>query len=66
MAETVRVSNMPESGTPARVAYDLWVALNAVLPQERDAKKRIEMNLNLYAECLNAAHGQAHDTSKIY
>lgn len=56
-SETVRVSNMPESGSPARVAYELWCLLRSELPR-LDGEAKIARSLDLYAECLEATSHQ--------
>lgn len=57
MADSVNVANFPDSGSPARVAYDLMVYLQrsgVTTPQGQDKTTFV---LNLYAECLKAANG---------
>ncbi|MFC5371391.1 hypothetical protein ACFPIF_02430 [Brevundimonas faecalis] len=57
MAEDVNVSNFPDSGSPARVAYDFMRYLNrsGVKPEAGgDMRKFL---LDLYAECLDATNG---------
>lgn len=52
--DSVRVSNMPDSGSAERVAFDL---LGKVMYAEnRDDADRAHI-LDLYAECLYAARG---------
>lgn len=49
--QTVRISNLPDSGTPARVAYDLTMRIaTAENPQRPPANPR-EYYLALYQEC---------------
>lgn len=54
MAEDVRVTNMPESGTREYVAYKLWADLSYALPSEGDWKEQVNRSLDLYNTCLNA------------
>lgn len=59
MADDVRVSNMPDSGSREHVAYKLWSDLSYALPSEGDYKERINRSLDLYATCLQAtSHGR--------
>lgn len=53
MADSVSVTNFPDSGSPERVAYDLmkWVGGADPKPQGRAGW------LDLYAECLRATRG---------
>jgi hypothetical protein len=53
MAESVRVTNMPESGSRERVAYELWYLLRSELPRA-EGEGKIKRSLDLYAECLDA------------
>lgn len=65
MADAVKISNMPDGGSPARVAYDLWYMLRANLPSTGDNKAKMQRQLDLYAQCLNAASGSKYDISNI-
>jgi hypothetical protein len=55
--QTVRISNLPDSGSPARVAYDLWYILRGKLEAKASKSEDIAAQLDLYAECLDATHG---------
>lgn len=58
MADSVNVANFPDSGSTARVAYDLMKYLQysgITTPDGQDSRKFI---LDLYAECLDAAKGR--------
>lgn len=57
MAEDVRIQTLPDSGSPARVAYNLT---HEIMNQERDSrqgKPDRKYTLDLYAECLEATQG---------
>lgn len=58
--QTVKISNLPDSGSPERVAYDLWNDLRA-LSNKKTADETFSdyaaRRLALYAQCLNAAKG---------
>lgn len=58
-SETVRISNMPDSGSNVRVAYDManriWGMEAASRPDPTQPRKAF---LDLYVECLNATFGQ--------
>lgn len=54
-----------DSGTPHRVAYDLFYGMQQYLTVEREPAKRIGKALDLYAQCLRAAQGLEHDASKL-
>lgn len=62
--QSVRISNLPDSGSAARVAYDLWYSMRAHVPTGTPAQ-HVKGLLDLYAECLKAANGYNHDTSKL-
>jgi hypothetical protein len=62
--QPVRITNLPDSGSPERVAYDLWVALRGSLPEAKGIP-RITTALALYSQCLNAARNVTVDTTKI-
>ena len=60
MAEDVKVSNFPDSGSPARVAYDLMrivMSAEGQTEHSRTDKPTRKYLLDLYAECLSAAGG---------
>lgn len=52
--QTVRVSNLPDSGSPERVAKDL---LNLIRANQSGKYTTKDSILDLYAECLNATSG---------
>jgi hypothetical protein len=58
MADDVRVTNFPESGSRERVAYDLanrvWGMEHLGKGPSPNARKEF---LDLYAECLEASYG---------
>jgi hypothetical protein len=53
--QTIKVSNMPDSGSPQAVAFQLWDRLNWHLP-EKSGIDAINQSLDLFATCLRAAH----------
>jgi len=58
MADSVNVANFPESGSPARVAFELMTYLQrsgVKTPEGQDKRKFV---LDLYAECIDAAKGR--------
>lgn len=58
MAESVTVTNFPDSGSPSRVAYDMMTYMQrsgVKTPEGQDKRKFI---LDLYAECLDATNGR--------
>ncbi|MEG3084028.1 hypothetical protein U1707_10280 [Sphingomonas sp. PB2P12] len=57
MADTVRVSNMPDSGSPAAVAWEMAKYLRNYLPETTDPEAKIKAYLDLYADCHYAARG---------
>lgn len=59
MADSVRVTNLPESGNPQRVALDLAVKIHATEHPYGGAQPAAPRAywLDLYAECLYAASG---------
>lgn len=55
MADTsTRITNLPDSGSPERVAFDL---LKMVFVHEGRQKQTRDQILDLYAECIYAARG---------
>ncbi len=65
MADNVRISNMPDSGSPERVAYDLWQALNYNFSDLANPRETVRMRLALYSQCLNAVTQAPVDVEKI-
>ena len=60
MADPVRISNLPDSGSPHRVAYDLMVRIaNAETAGGPNLKR--EATLRLYAECLRTVHNAFYE-----
>lgn len=57
MADDVRITNLPDSGSPARVAFDLLLFLNRSGVNAPAGQDRRAFVLDLYAECLNATAG---------
>jgi hypothetical protein len=61
MAEQITLN----SGSPQRVAYDIWLKLFSALPKEKAGLERIEHLLKLYTQCLNATMDQTVDVKKL-
>ena len=62
---TVKIENMPaqaDSGSPARVAWDLFKFMHKLLPAGDDSEVRIRAYLDLYADCHRAARGHRDET----
>lgn len=53
-ADSVKITNMPDGGSPQRVAYDLMSRIIHLEAGQTNTRKAV---LDLYAECLDAAHG---------
>lgn len=62
MADSIRVTNMPDSGTHERVAYDLWQQLRHLLPDNTDRAADRKAQLAFYVQCRNATFGNAPTT----
>lgn len=59
MAEDVRVTSLPDSGSPEAVALALWKHL-------RDSKRTPEDQLVFYSRCLSAVRSYGkYDISKV-
>lgn len=58
MSDAVRVTNLPDSGSPERVAYDLmtYISRNGHKRQNESVSIKDHV-LDLYAECLRATQG---------
>lgn len=56
MADSMSISNWPDSGSNERVAYDIMRWLSATVEVEgKEARK--DAFLDLYVECLKATRG---------
>ena len=55
MAESVSVTNLPDSGSPARVAYDLMTRIAHAEAPEKKSDIRSYL-LALYRECREAVY----------
>lgn len=55
------------SGSPQRVAYDLWNTMRASSPSfnSTDFKKAVKGQLDLYQQCLRATKSGIVDTSDL-
>lgn len=65
MADNVRISNMPDSGSRERVAYDIWQALRYHVDDFTTPRDAIRVHLALYSQCLNAVSNGDVDVSEI-
>lgn len=65
MADNVRITNLPDSGSRERVAYDLWQALNYNFSDLANPHDTVRMRLALYSQCLNAVSNGDVDVSEI-
>jgi hypothetical protein len=66
MSDTVRVTNMPESGSAERVAYDLWYVLRGHVGDAVKGKAKVKVHLDLYAACLSTVRSaQTPDLANI-
>ncbi len=65
--QTVHLTNIPDSGSPQRIAYELYVFLRkASKGQDGEAFAAMaERHLRLYEQCLSATKGERIDTSKL-
>lgn len=61
---STRVTNFPDSGSPARVAFDMTKYMIKLLPEARPSEDRIKDILDLYADCYDAASGYRKTTRK--
>lgn len=62
--QTVRIENLPDGGSPARVAWDMVKHLQKLLPETADREERIKAYLDLYADCYRAAIGNRSATRR--
>ena len=60
MAEDVRITNLPNSGSTQAVALELWKSLRGYLGNS-DAHTELE----LFAECLKATSHNKFDATKF-
>lgn len=61
MADTMHITNMPDSGSAQRVALDLMRTI--IIHEGNKNKSRTEI-LDLYADCLVATSGNRPATNK--
>jgi hypothetical protein len=57
MAESVTVTNMPDSGSPARVAFDMMRYLSNFIEKDGSKAERLQALFNLYEQCHTLARG---------
>jgi hypothetical protein len=63
--QTVRIENLPSSGSAERVAFDLFATLYPYLGKTQTFAERANQALSLYAECRKAVRGSTFDTSQL-
>jgi hypothetical protein len=64
MADGVEIQG---SGSPERVAYDLYRYLIGLVPEKADAKARLEQHLRLFNTCRVVARGRGlPDVSDLF
>lgn len=60
--QTVKITNLPDSGSTTRVAYDLYLQNRVTLPKPAgDGLAQIKQHLALYRACLQATNGARPD-----
>lgn len=57
MAESVNVTNMPDSGSRARVAFDMLKHFSTFVPENLRGEQRLQWYFTLYEDCYNATGG---------
>jgi hypothetical protein len=57
MADSVSVTNWPDSGSAERVAFDMMKFLRNHVEENTGNEARRKAFLNLYVDCLNATKG---------
>jgi hypothetical protein len=65
MTDSVRITNLPDGGSPERVAFDLYMQLRVALPKKEDAFQRIEQHLALFSECRLVVRGEIPNVSRL-
>lgn len=65
MSDQVRVTNMPDSGSPQRVAFELFTYLRSLHPNEGEPAVRAQKLLLFYGECLRTVHGGTPDITNL-
>lgn len=59
MSDKVQVTcDHPDSGSPARVAWEMAKFLRNLLPEAESKEDRVDAYLDLYARCYHAASGR--------
>lgn len=57
VADAVKIANLPDSGSPERVAFDLMKWLQNTVDKSAGKEALKAAYLDLYAECLQATRG---------
>lgn len=63
--QTVQISNLPDSGSPERVAFDLYRYLVGFVPKSGTNDERLAKHMALFRACHSAAHGGKPDLTGI-
>lgn len=63
--QSIRITNLPDGGSPERVAYDLTVLILNSAEAATGAKARAEQVLSVYAACKHTIGYGSVDASKI-
>ena len=63
--QDVRIRNMPDSGSPERVAYDLYVYLRPSHQDGQSHEERKKQVLDLYADCLKVVKAGGYKLSEL-
>jgi hypothetical protein len=53
------------SGTPERIAFELWSDMRNELPHEKKGAELVAQKLAFFAQCLKAAKGELIDAGKL-
>jgi hypothetical protein len=64
MAENVTITNLPDGGSTARVAYDMMKYLHNFIPEKR-GQIGLQAYFDLYEQCFDLARGNTGDASKV-
>jgi hypothetical protein len=65
MTDTVRVTNLADSGSHERVAFELFKYLSHLHPEGGDAAAQAAKMLEFYKQCRNATYGGSIDATKL-
>jgi hypothetical protein len=65
MAENMRITNLADSGSAERVAYELWTTLRPQLPEQGGPREQLQAQLDFFVQCYRSAHGVKADLEGI-